>query len=104
MNVSSVSPDRCEMIAVYPLRRASSMASSVSEIVPIWFTFTRMEFATPSLMPRCSIFVLVTNRSSPTSCTLRPIFSVNRRQPVQSFSSRPSSSDTIGYWRVQLSQ
>src|SRR5579875_582402 len=40
MNVSSVSPERCEMIDVYPFRRASSMASSVSETLPIWFTFT----------------------------------------------------------------
>ena len=42
---SSVSPERCEMIARYPLRCASSMASSVSVSVPIWLTLTRIAFA-----------------------------------------------------------
>ena len=35
MNVSSVSPDRCEMIERYPAERAISIASSVSVSVPI---------------------------------------------------------------------
>ena len=40
--VSSVSPLRWLMIAVNLFRFASSIASSVSVSVPIWFTFTRM--------------------------------------------------------------
>ena len=51
MKVSSVSPERCEMIEVYPLRRANSIASSVSETVPIWLTLIRIEFAMPCSMP-----------------------------------------------------
>jgi hypothetical protein len=43
MNVSSVSPERCEMIDEYPVPRASSMASSVSVSVPIWLTLMRIE-------------------------------------------------------------
>ena len=35
MNVSSVSPERCEMMELYPALRASSMASIVSVTVPI---------------------------------------------------------------------
>src|SRR5512142_865073 len=33
---SSVSPERCEMTAVYPASRAIRMAASVSVSVPIW--------------------------------------------------------------------
>ena len=47
MVVSSVSPLRWLMIVVKPLRRASSMASSVSVSVPIWFTLMRMLLAAP---------------------------------------------------------
>ena len=38
------------------------MASSVSVSVPIWFTFTRIEFATPISMPFVRRAVLVTNK------------------------------------------
>ena len=44
------------------------MASIVSVRVPIWLTLIRMLLAIPSSMPRCRRSVLVTNRSSPTSC------------------------------------
>ena len=40
MKVSSVSPERCEMIVVQPFRCAISTDSSVSVSVPIWFTLT----------------------------------------------------------------
>ena len=46
---SSVSPLRCDITAVYPLVIASVTVSSVSVSVPIWFTFTRIELATPVL-------------------------------------------------------
>src|SRR4026207_1784186 len=52
------------------------MASSVSVREPIWFTLTRIEFATPWSMPLRRNFTLVTNRSSPTSWILSPSFSV----------------------------
>src|SRR5919109_2576043 len=44
-NVSSVSPERCEITVPYPARLASSMASSVSVSVPTWFTFTSTALA-----------------------------------------------------------
>ena len=51
MVVSSVSPLRWLMIVVKPLRRASSMASSVSVSVPIWLTLMRMLLAAFLSMP-----------------------------------------------------
>src|SRR5207247_5944897 len=51
MVASSVSPERCERIAEYPLRIASCTASNVSVSVPIWLTFTRIELAVLVLMP-----------------------------------------------------
>ena len=46
MVVSSVSPDLCDMIAVYPALFAVSTASKVSVIVPIWFTLTSIALPT----------------------------------------------------------
>ena len=48
---------------------------------PIWLTLTRIELATPILMPDFSRSVLVTNRSSPTSWTFLPS-SVGQRLPA----------------------
>ena len=48
--------------------------------------------------------MLVTKRSSPTSWTLSPSLSVSSFQPSQSSSARPSSIETMGYWRAQSSQ
>ena len=59
-------------------------------------TFTKMEFAVPESIPRFRNFTLVTNRSSPTSCTLLPSASVSFFQCVQSPSAQPSSMLTIG--------
>jgi hypothetical protein len=73
-----------------------AMAASVSVSVPIWLTFTRIELATPESMPRRRRSVLVTKRSSPTSWTPSPRRSVSPRQPSQSSSAIPSSSETIG--------
>src|SRR4051794_23376276 len=95
--VSSVSPDRCDMTALYDARVAMATVSIVSVNVPIWFTLTRIELATRASMPRESRSTLVTNRSSPTSCTRDPTRSVNADQPSQSSSAMPSSIDTIGY-------
>ena len=67
MKVSSVSPERCEMTDVYPLRRARLMASSVSLTVPIWFSLIRIELAMLLSIPCCSRSMLVTKMSSPTS-------------------------------------
>ena len=51
MNVSSVSPERCEMMVVQPLRWAISTDSSVSVSVPIWFTLTSTLLRRPSRCP-----------------------------------------------------
>src|ERR1700733_7379891 len=96
MVVSSVSPDRCEIMQLNPLRWAMATASSVSVIEPIWFTLTSSEFAARSVMPRRRRSGLVTNRSSPTICTRSPTAAVSVVQPPQSSSDSGSSSDTIG--------
>src|SRR6056297_571498 len=57
------------------------MASRVSVRVPIWLTLIRIELATLLSMPSWRILVLVTNRSSPTSCTRSPRRSVSSFQP-----------------------
>src|SRR6266849_3119376 len=106
INVSSVSPERCEMIELYPAFRASSIASIVSVTLPIWFSLIRIALAMPSLIPRDNRSVLVTNRSSPTSWIfffdpLLPTLCVGCFHPAQSSSAMPSSIDTIGYFSVQ---
>ena len=67
INVSSVSPDLCDMTDVYPFCVARSTVSRVSVKVPIWFTLMSIEFATSLSMPCWSRCVFVTKRSSPTS-------------------------------------
>ena len=52
----------------------------------------------PRSMPFFRRSVLVTNRSSPTSCTLSPSSFVITCHPSQSSSSRPSSIEQIGYF------
>ena len=73
-----------------------AIVSSVSVSVPIWFTFTRIELATCSRMPRDRRSTFVTNRSSPTICSFAPSFRVSAAQPSQSSSASPSSMLTIG--------
>ncbi len=53
-------------------------------------------------MPRAMNDGFVTRMSSPTSWTFEPRRAVSSRQPAQSSSARPSSSDTIGYLSTQL--
>ncbi|MNN32316.1 hypothetical protein D3C81_1460370 [compost metagenome] len=72
------------------------MASRVSVSEPIWLNLIRIELPMPLSMPSLRILVLVTNRSSPTSCTFSPILSVSTFQPAQSDSSMPSSMEMIG--------
>ncbi|CPU65606.1 Uncharacterised protein [Mycobacteroides abscessus] len=94
--VSSVSPERCDTIAVKPLRCASSTASSVSVSVPIWLSFTRSEFAALSSMPFARRSGLVTNRSSPTICTRSPTSATSCDQLSHSSSDSGSSMETSG--------
>src|SRR5689334_24294761 len=58
----------------------------------------------PLSMPSCRILVLVTNRSSPTSCTFLPRRSFRCFQPSQSPSCMPSSMLTIGYLSTQVAR
>ena len=102
--VSSVSPERWLTIAVQPARRAISIAAIVSVTVPIWLSLMRTEFAAFSAIPRAMNAGFVTRRSSPTSWTLAPRRAVSSFQPAQSSSPRPSSSEMIGYFAIQLSQ
>ena len=96
MVLSSVSPLRWLITLVYFARWAMSTASMVSVSVPIWFTFTKMLLAMFFSMPSLKRWVLVTNKSSPTSWTLSPMVSVSSFQPSQSSSLMPSSMLTIG--------
>jgi hypothetical protein len=52
---------------LFDAQKLIDTASRVSVSVPIWFTLTSSEFATPASMPRCRRSGFVTNRSSPTS-------------------------------------
>ena len=44
INVSSLSPDLCEIIVLYPIIWANLITSKVSETVPIWFNFINIAF------------------------------------------------------------
>ena len=94
--VSSVSPDLWDTTAVHPESLAKFIASMVSVNVPIWLGLIRIEFALFSFIALCKYLRLVTNKSSPTSWHLSPIELVNKLQPSQSFSSKPSSILSIG--------
>ena len=59
---SEVSPDLWDITAVYPALCAIFTASKVSERVPIWLTFIKIEFAMDLLIPLESRFTLVTNK------------------------------------------
>src|SRR6266567_8975939 len=68
-----------------------------------------MALAIPSLIPRASRSVFVTNRSSPTNWIfffddLLPIAGVSDFHPAQSSSAMPSSIDTIGYFSAHFVQ
>ena len=63
-----------------------------------------MELPHPREIPFASLSVLVTNRSSPTSCTLSPSSFVSFCQPSQSSSSRASSIEIIGYFSTSFFQ
>src|SRR5699024_10813821 len=89
--VSSVSPLRWETIAVKPARWARLIASRVSLRVPIWLTFTSRELSDFSSIPRARRSGLVTNRSSPTICTLSPIWETRSLQLPHSSSLSGSS-------------
>src|SRR5512137_1311262 len=82
MEVSSVSPDLCDTTHLYLDLAAKDIVSKVSVRVPIWFTLIRTAFATPSLTPSASIFLFVTNRSSPTSWTFFPSLAVMPFHPT----------------------
>ena len=99
---SSVSPERWLITAVQPARLAISIAAKVSVRVPIWLILIRIELATRFSMPSRRILVLVTNRSSPTSCTFEPRRSLRCFQPSQSPSCMPSSMLMIGYLSTQV--
>src|SRR5690625_8036475 len=62
----------------------------------------RIELAIFCSMPWASILVLVTNKSSPTSCTRFPKVSDKIFQPSQSSSAMPSSIEIMGYFSHQL--
>ena len=67
MVVSSVSPLRWLITAVYPFLYARFTALIVSVSEPIWFTLTKIEFATSFSIPILKRAGLVTNKSSPTN-------------------------------------
>ena len=76
-----------------PRRARARSTSSDSVSVPIWFTFTRIAFATPSSIPRRRKSTFVTKRSSPTSCTRSPsvVGESCASRPTRSRRARPRS-------------
>ena len=66
INVSSVSPDRWEIIMLKFAFFAIEITSKVSVKVPIWLGFIKILLADFSLIPFSSLFEFVTNKSSPT--------------------------------------
>ena len=96
INVSSVSPDLCEMTVLKLFFLARLITSNVSERVPIWFNFTRIEFADFSFIPFFNLSSLVTNKSSPTIWIVLPISLVIFFHAFQSSSAKGSSIDLIG--------
>ena len=89
---------------MYPALCAILIASNVSETEPIWFNLIKMEFPQPRLIPFARRSVLVTKRSSPTSCTLSPSSAVSFFHPSQSSSSSASSMEMIGYFSTSFFQ
>ena len=87
INVSSVSPDLCEIIELKLLCLANSIVLIVSVTVPIWLSFIKTELPQSLSIPFFNLSVDVTNRSSPTSWHLSPISEVSALHPSQSFSS-----------------
>jgi hypothetical protein len=67
MNVSSVSPDRCETNCRYPACRQMDMASRVSVTVPIWLSLISDALPIPQAMAWVMMAGLVQKMSSPTS-------------------------------------
>jgi len=94
--LSSVSPERCDVITPQPLRFASLTASIDSVTEPIWFTLSSRQlhaFFSAAVLMR-STFVTV--RSSPTTWQPSPTLAVKLTQPSQSSWSNGSSIVAIG--------
>ena len=66
INVSSESPDRCDIIVLKSFFWANLITSIVSLSVPIWFNLTSIALADFSFIPLFNLFKLVANKSSPT--------------------------------------
>ena len=60
MNVSSLSPDLCEMIVLKPIIWANLITSNVSVTVPIWFNFIKIAFEEMFKKPYLSLSRFVT--------------------------------------------
>ena len=102
INVSSLSPDRCEIIVLNLINLANLITSKVSVTVPIWFNFIRIEFAELFKKPILSLSKLVTNRSSPTIWILLFNFLISLFHEFQSFSEKGSSMDLILYFLINF--
>ena len=85
-----------EITKPQPAFRQRSIASIVSVTVPSWLSLIRTALAASSSIPRAMKRVLVTKRSSPTIWIFSPSSRICSLKPSQSFSSSPSSMETIG--------
>merc|ERR1719382_940365 len=96
MNVSSVSPDRCDVITPQPacLAMLTAVMDSVTE--PIWFTLSSSALQALSLMAFSTRVGLVTNRSSPTIWHVSPRAVTIVAYESKSSWSKGSSIETIG--------
>ena len=94
--MSSVSPERWLTIAAQPALRARSIAPIVSVSVPIWLSLMSTAFAACSSIARAMNARVRHEQVVADELDPSPSRAVSSRQPAQSSSARPSSSETIG--------
>jgi hypothetical protein len=66
LSLTSVSPERCDVITPHPASLLMRTASIDSLMVPIWLTLRRRALEEPASMARLTRLGLVTRWSSPT--------------------------------------
>src|SRR3989338_4943737 len=102
INESSVSPERWLTTTFHLFLKAISAASIDSVTVPIWLTFSNNALHAFSSSAFFILFILVTNKSSPTICILSPNSVLNCCHPSQSSCAKPSSIEFIGNFLISF--
>ena len=85
MVVSSVSPERWDTTTPKLCFCAKSIASIVSDTLPIWLSLIKIAFMAFEEIAFSNLTKFVTVKSSPTNCTFFPNSEYKFCQPDQSF-------------------